>query len=228
MADETKIKAEWDLYWEEKNSKKTGNNVYDKFAAVYRKLIIKKILNHFTFKYFKKNDQVLHAGCGSGQVDMDLTGYVNITALDISDKALKIYKDIHGDKVKIVEGSIFKLPFDDHTFDGIYNLGVMEHFTEPEIQEILKEFKRVLKPNGTMVILWPPTFGLTVFVLDSAHFIMNKIFRMNIKLHPDEISRIRSKKYAYDIFEQAGFAVEDYYFGSMDLFTQVVIVAKNK
>jgi hypothetical protein len=35
-----------------------------------------------------------------------------------------------------------------------------------------------------MVIFWPPVFGLTVNVLDAAHFILNKVLRKNIQLHP--------------------------------------------
>ena len=72
----------------------------------------------------------------------------------------------------------------------------------------------------------PPTFGFTVFVLDSAHFILNKIFRMKVKLHPDEITRARSRKHAVETFEKAGFQIVEYYFGMRDIFTQVVVVAQ--
>jgi ubiquinone/menaquinone biosynthesis C-methylase UbiE len=118
------------------------------------------------------------------------------------------------------------MPFPDETFDGVYNLGVLEHFTAEEINQILMECKRVLKHKGRIIILWPPTFGFTVFVLDSAHFILNRIFRMNIKLHPDEITRCKSKKFAVETFTGAGFNVIKYYFGIRDLFTQAVIVAE--
>ena len=107
----------------------------------------------------------------------------------------------------------------------LYNLGVLEHFTQDEIHQILLESRRVLKPNGRILILWPPNFGFTVFVLDSAHFILNKIFRMDIKLHPDEITRVRSRKHAIETFEKSGFKVIEYYFGIRDIFTQAVIVA---
>jgi ubiquinone/menaquinone biosynthesis C-methylase UbiE len=83
---------------------------------------------------------VLHAGCGSGQVDEYIVNYIRITALDISPNALRIYKKIHGEKCSTVLGTIFELPFPDQSFDGIYNLGVMEHFTEDDIQKILRSF----------------------------------------------------------------------------------------
>lgn len=49
---------------------------------------------------------------------------------------------------------------------------------------------------------------------------------MNIKLHPDEITRLKSKKYAMEMFVGAGFNVITYYFGIKDIFTQAVIVAE--
>jgi len=47
---------------------------------------------------------------------------------------------------------IRNLPFEDNFFDGVYNLGVMEHYSEKEIEEILAEMKRVLKDEGKMII----------------------------------------------------------------------------
>jgi ubiquinone/menaquinone biosynthesis C-methylase UbiE len=218
------VQQDWDIYWAEKD--KAGNAVYDFLAGIYRRLIVKNILNYFVKKYFPPGIKVLHAGCGSGQVDVDIRKYVNITALDISENALKIYRRVNGEETKVIQGSIFSLPFSDESFDGLYNLGVMEHFTQDEIHKILIEFKRVLKPGGKMIILIPPVFGFTVFVLDSAHFILNKISRMKIKLHPDEITRIKSQKHAIDTFQKAGFKVIKYYFGMRDIFTQAVIVAE--
>ncbi len=223
---EKEIEQDWDIYWADKD--KSSNVVYDFLAGIYRRLIVKNILNHFIKKYFSKGLDVLHAGCGSGQVDADIAGYINITALDISANALKIYKGIHGANCKTVQGNIFALPFADHSFDGLYNLGVLEHFTQDEIRQILLECKRVIKPGGKILVLWPPVFGFTVFILDSAHFILNKIFRMNVKLHPDEITRVRSRKHAIQTFEDAGFKMIEYYFGIRDIFTQAVVVAENK
>lgn len=219
-----KVERDWDIYWAAKD--KSGNALYDFLSGIYRRMIVKNILNHFIFKYFPKGYKLLHAGCGSGQVDVDIARYVDITALDISKNALDIYKRVHGLNAKTVIGNIFTLPFPDQSFDGIYNLGVMEHFTQEEIHQILTEFKRVIRPGGRILVLWPPTFGFTVFILDNAHFILNKIFKRNIKFHPEEITRITSREHALQTFENAGLYVLEYYFGIRDIFTQAVIVAK--
>ena len=219
------IKQDWDNYWNKKDT--SSNLLYDILAEIYRKLIITNILTYFVKKHFIRDKKILHAGCGSGQVDKNIRNYIDITALDISENALKLYTSIYGAEAKTIQGDIFNLPFQENTFDGLYNLGVMEHFTQSEIGQILTEFKRVVKPNGTLIILWPPKFGFSVIVLDTIHFILNKVFRLNVNLHPDEITRIKSKKHAIDTFQKSGFEVINYYFGIKDFFTQVVIVSKN-
>jgi len=220
------IEEDWDAYWSDKD--RSSNAAYDFLAGIYRRLIVKNILNYFIRRHFLNGQRVLHAGCGSGQVDTDIRDFVHITALDISTHALKIYKKVNGEKSIAIQGNIFSLPFEDHTFDGLYNLGVLEHFTQDEIHRILKECKRVIRPGGKIVVLWPPVFGFTVFILDSAHFVLNKILRMNVKLHPDEITRVRSREHAIQTFQKVGFEIVEYYFGVRDLFTQSVIVAKNQ
>lgn len=213
----------WDDYW--KNRKSTGGFLYDLVAAVYRKLIIKPTLNHFVRTYFKKDTEILHAGCGSGQVDTDIRHFVKITGLDISINALNFYKRTNQDHCKVLHGSIFNIPVADQSVDGIYNLGVMEHFTESEIRKILTEFHRVLRPSGKMLIFWPPEFGVSVIFLKIAKWTLETIFRKkDVKFHPDEITRVQSKRHVCQIFEETGFEVVKYYFGLRDFFTYSIIV----
>jgi ubiquinone/menaquinone biosynthesis C-methylase UbiE len=223
---EREVQEDWDIYWSKQN--KTSNKLYEVFANFYRNQIIKPALNHFIFKHFEKDTNLLHAGCGSGKVDADLVNAYKITALDISYPALQIYDKVNKGKASLVQASIFQLPFPENHFNGVYNLGVMEHFTENEIQLILLEFNRVLKPNGKIALFIPPIFGLTVQVLDFTHFVLNKILRRRIKLHPDEITRIKSRNHIQKMVEKAGFRFVDYYFGSKDFFTQIVIVAEKQ
>src|SRR6476660_1672349 len=78
----------WNEYWGVK--KKSGGVVYDVIAEFYRKFLIRPSLNHFIKKYFKPGSTILHAGCGSGQVDADIRHHISITGLDISPNALQI------------------------------------------------------------------------------------------------------------------------------------------
>lgn len=215
---------DWDSYWSGKDNKPTLL-IYDLIAAFYRKFIIKPSLNRFILGSFGADSRLLHAGCGSGQVDRDIGAKIGISALDISPAALSIYKKANKHYRELIHGSIFAIPVPDGSFDGIYNLGVMEHFPEAEIVNILREFNRVLKPGGRAVLFWPPEFGLSVLVLKSAHFVLNRVFKRNIMLHPAEITRVRSRRQIEGYLAQGGFTLKSYSFGIADLFTYAVIVA---
>jgi len=224
MRDELASKKNWEEYWSK--NRKINNLLYDFIAKFYRKFIIRRALNNFTKKYFRPNSNLLHAGCGSGQVDEDIAKIFSITALDISKNALEIYKKVNKNKCKILEGSILNIPQKDESFDGIYNLGVMEHFTKEEIHKILIEFKRVLKPKAKIILFWPPEFGITVRFLNMLHYVLNNILNKNIRLHPAETTLVKSKKQISKIIEKAGFKLIKYYFGPIDAFTHVIIVAE--
>ena len=219
-----KEEKEWDNYWTKKQTK--SQTIYRITASFYRQFIIKRALNHFTETEFKKGSKLLHAGSGTGQVDEDIIKKYNITALDISKEALKLYKFYNGGKAKLMQASIFNIPAKNATFDGIYNLGVHEHFTKEENGKILKEFARVLKPEGKIILFWPPKFGISVIFLNTTHFILNNILKRDIRLHPEEISLISSKKQVNRVLRNAGFKMTKFYFGPLDAFTHCVIIAK--
>jgi SAM-dependent methyltransferase len=151
---------------------------------------------------------------------------MRITALDISPGALFLYARNNPQATAIKHGSIFNLPFPDGSFDGIYNLGVMEHFTQGQIAQILTEFRRVLRPEGKIVLFWPHARATSVFVLKAVHFVMNRLLKNEKKLHPAEITHMQSKKHARAILNNSGFDLADYRFGASDLFVQAVIVGK--
>ncbi len=215
---------EWDEYW--KNKKQQTLMVYDLIAAFYRKFIIKRTLNYFIKKQFKKDSKLLHAGCGSGQVDVDLYSHASITAIDISKEALSFYKKANKGVCELLHGSIFEMPVEDESFDGVYNLGVFEHFSGEDIHKILVEFHRVLKPEGKIVIFWPPRYGLSVAALKIAHYILNNLFKRSVSLHPNEPSLLKSRKQAQSFLEASKFELVEYYFGAKDLFTQAIIVGR--
>jgi ubiquinone/menaquinone biosynthesis C-methylase UbiE len=218
-------KQGWDQYWEKKSQNK-GKLLYDWIAEIYRKKIIRPSLNHFIGKYLPPHAQTLHAGCGSGQVDRDIRHRVQITALDISPAALAVYEKENGNLCKIVHGSILQIPLESNSIEGIYNLGVMEHFTQEEIEHIFSEFRRVLKPGGRVILFWPPEYGLSVLFFKVLGRTLKWMTGRTFKFHPDEICRIQSKKHALQVLNQAQMKYLEYSFGIRDLFTYSVLVAE--
>lgn len=219
-----KVQQEWDAYWNANN--KSGALLYDLIAAFYRKFIIRGIVNHFIGKHCPPGAQLLHAGAGSGQVDTDIAHRVSISALDISPQALGLYRKFQPNFTRLIHGSIFQIPLPPSEVDAVYNLGVMEHFTEPEINAILQEFHRVVRPGGKIILFWPPAFGITVRVLSAVHWLLRRMGRPDVKLHPDEITHVRSKQQVRTYLEQNGFRLIEFYFGPRDLFTHAIVVGQ--
>ena len=220
---------DWDSYWSGMSYRKESpyeGTLYELVAGIYRRSVIKRNLNTTIQREFPSHSRLLHAGCGSGQVDADLQSSMNITALDISASALHRYARNNPRATAIKHGDIFKLPFSDSCFEGVYNLGVMEHFTHDQILNILSEFHRVLEPDGKIVLFWPHARSTSVLVFHLIHFVMNAFFKQTGKLHPAEISLMQSKKQAITLLSESGFNLISYKFGINDFFVQTVIVGK--
>ncbi|MBF0109601.1 MAG: glycosyltransferase [Magnetococcales bacterium] len=214
----------WNDYWMPQSHR--GKWLYDLIAIFYRRFIIRPLVNRFLGATFERNARVLHAGCGSGLVDIDMARQLRIDALDISAQALTEYARHHSGDVTLIHGSIFAIPSPPQYYDGLFNLGVMEHFPEDQIVPILREFNRVIKPGACIVLFWPPAYGLTVRVLKGVHWMLHRVFDDKIQLHPPELTHIVSREQTGRWLDQSGFALREFYFGVHDLFTYQVIVAE--
>jgi dolichol-phosphate mannosyltransferase len=216
----------WDTYWEQKKRKTTM--AYDVVAATYRNLIIKERLNSVLRREFPPGAKLLHAGCGSGQVDVDMHDYAKIIAVDISVPALEIYSKENPKAFAIKHASILNLPFPDASFDGAYNLGVVEHFEKDELRKIFAELHRVIRPGGKLVVFWPHAHATSVAVLNSMHWVLNDVLGKDVRLHPPEVSLVRSQKEAKRFFEDNGFDLASYTFGPRDFFVQAIVVGTRR
>ncbi|MDL2279101.1 class I SAM-dependent methyltransferase [Desulfovibrio sp. OttesenSCG-928-G11] len=117
----------------------------------------------YGFPYFEKRlnsldisgKRALDAGCGIGQWTFALTNhYEKIDGIDANPCAIEIANDIAAGTrfvscPKFTVGSLEALPFDQNTFDFIFCNGVI--FCT-DISKTLKEFSRVLIPDGKMYI----------------------------------------------------------------------------
>jgi len=125
-------------------------------------------------------------------------------------------------------GDIFRPPFREGSFDGLWNLGVMEHFHAPEIERIFAATSRTLRPDGRCLIFWPPKYGLSVLVLTSFLRIADAIRRTPLHLYPDEVSLFSTIDWARNLLGPANLEVERTHFGIRDLFTYVVLIARRR
>ena len=170
-----------------------------KDLSITRKNIIANEVSEILEVYFPKNGIFIDAGSGSSETELKIKKHKRILiALDLSyiilsniDKNLPIDCKINAD--------IFHLPFKDDSIDGIWNLGVMEHFTESDIKKILNEFYRVLKKDSYCILLWPAAYGPINLIFSTLGFIFRKQF------FPDEVSLYRNKSWLNNILNQSNF-----------------------
>lgn len=106
---------------------------------------------------------VLEAGSGSGKATLLLSKKLNKTLLDISPVALEYAKyiaDKFGVKgMNFIEGDIFSLPFEDKSFDFVWNIGVIEHYELDDIKLIIKEMVRVCSKAGIVAVGIPNLYS---------------------------------------------------------------------
>lgn len=98
--------------------------------------------------------RVLDAGCGTGNLSRPLgeRGY-EVLALDSSPHMLK-RAQIKNPHLRFQSGDLGgELPFDDASFDAITCSNVL--YTLPNPSAALREFRRVLKPGGRLVVTNP-------------------------------------------------------------------------
>jgi len=121
-------------------------NIYSGFFKEQRDKYFKNVLN----KHFKKIPLILDIGCGQGDF-LTQAKNLNLNACGIDDKDHWVE---HCTKrgLKVTQGSIYQIPFDDHSMDGIFIQSVIEH-VDPV--KAMHEITRVLKKDGIIAISCP-------------------------------------------------------------------------
>ena len=118
-----------------------------------------------------KNGKVLDYGCADGNNSKFLLdrGF-SISAIDITEESIKKTKNNLNNydpkrwDAKVLTENNDKLPYDDNNFDYIISNQVVYFLaSRNRINLLLKEFQRVLKPNGRMIISMLSRFNTYCF-----------------------------------------------------------------
>ena len=133
---------------------------YIEYKLKYKKKFINKVIQ------YAKNKKVIEMGCGTGL----MAGYLqklglDVIALDLSQAVLNYACEIAKQSniispCKYEQGDILNLKYKPNTFDVSYSNGVLEHFTDEEIIEILKQQMNISK--------------YVIFGIPSTYFNMNE------------------------------------------------------
>ncbi|WP_439027763.1 methyltransferase domain-containing protein [Haloarchaeobius sp. DT45] len=137
------------------------------------------------------DDRVLDVGCGTGFATEGLLGHENVDevwALDQSPHQLQKAYAKFGKRgpVHFHMGDAERLPFATDSFDVIWSSGSIEYWPNPV--RALREFRRVVKPGGQVLVVGPNYPKTTV---------MQKV--------ADAIMLFYDEEEADRMFQQAGF-----------------------
>ena len=128
-------------------------------------------------KYIEGKD-ILDSGCGPGRY-IDLLRVLSpkrICGMDQGVKLVEVLKGRFKDEpiVEIFHGTCEKLEFPDNSFDFVVSNGVLHH-TSSDLETMLKDHARVLRPGGAMFIMLVGKGGLELKIWEFIRGFLNDV-----------------------------------------------------
>lgn len=213
----------WDEHWAKK--KGVRNIIFEKVVSFYRRSLIATQVRVYIDRYFPQIGIFLELGSGTSESSIRILKRNRLLgAVDFSPYALSRAK-----KISVVDfyiqADIFKLPLKDESIDGIWNVGVMEHFTEDELIQILREFNRVLRENRCCILFWPWILAPSHLIFSSYERILKGI-GIHKQIFPETHSMFKRHKTVEKILKKAGFVEIKFHPPLFDLTHWVVVGCK--
>lgn len=139
---------DWNRFWQ-------GQNVQKIKEPSWSKKRILSILEPFSIK----GKKALDAGCGSGFFSKYFCERgMNVVALDHSDQSLEMTRQMTGGRALTVKADLLSGEISQmlgSQFDLIFTDGLLEHFSAPDQDKIMKNFLALLTDGGVVVTVVP-------------------------------------------------------------------------
>jgi len=127
------------------------DTIYDIKKRPYTKYPF-ELCNYLCGRFgIKKGSKLLDVGCGRGDFLKNFKDLgLDATGLDIEKIEPTVSEDV---KIYTCNFETDNFPFENESFDVIFSKSVIEHLKNPE--NLIKEARRILKPDGRIIILTP-------------------------------------------------------------------------
>lgn len=149
---------DWKKYWDDKSEKATSDFNFDRGGSPReRELEDLSELELINFIDPQPGEVIFDAGCGTGAIMFLLHARVKrITGMDYSEggveRCRKRIAEHRIENMEVSQGSVTKLPLADQSVDKIICMSVFQYLSDTEINEAMREFARVLKKKGILVM----------------------------------------------------------------------------
>jgi len=114
-----------------------------------------KAINEYLQKYVKEQSSVLDLGCGYGDFIKGIKAKTKF-AIDLNENLNLNFKD--SDVQFSAQSILEKFSISENSIDVVFASNLFEHFNDEELEAIMLNIKRVLKPNGKIILLQPNIF----------------------------------------------------------------------
>ena len=200
----------WKKYWNDKNRSSASDYEVDR-GTRQRDTEIESLSNNelLSFIEAKPSDVVFDAGCGTGTNILLLYSFVRrIIAIDYSEAAVaRCQKRIALDKidnVEVFQGDVTSIPLPDGAVDRILCMSVLQYVGDIELRAAFREFARILRKGGTLVLHVKNLSSLYLSTL----WLMKRLLRAFGR--PVELEYFRTFRWYVIELRRAGFRVSDY------------------
>jgi len=169
-------------------------NILDKLISWMR---LGKVL-----PYVEKDDVVLDFGCGNQAY---LLNHIKVkikkgVGIDYDSKSYRLASNIEVRNFHFTD----KVPFLDRSFDKVFVLAVIEHIDIPKVSKLFREFNRILKPGGKVILTTPTLIGK--IILEFLAFKLGIISKEEVGDH----KKYYQKKDLEILAKNYGFTIERY------------------
>lgn len=138
-------KLDYDKFFDKKDD--------DLYKSDRRMTFRNEVMAETVSRLLPRGSRILDAGCGLGAVLDSLPEGYELNGFDYGEiNVLRASKRLMS-KATIVQGSLYQIPFPDHSMDMVICLEVLEHIEDDE--KAVSEISRVLKSGGYCITSVP-------------------------------------------------------------------------
>ncbi len=112
--------------------------------------------------FYKHGSRIIEVGCSTGITSFILNDKFDRTLLDLNSEAIALSQALFKHfqkKATFIVGDMFRMALPDESFDVVFNSGVVEHFEYADRVNALKEYGRILKSEGVLLVAFPNHFS---------------------------------------------------------------------